>query len=281
MAGSFLEQLPVDAIQLQYTEVGQLHSSNEGIVHTKSLPFTSIVQPTHGRYGIECRGQSAMVEEGEVFLIGANIPHSITHHDGPSGLMQAHWLFIRATLYGTIDLTTLLNLPLHADHSWGELFREIIEKIRSLQSENGINALHRVLALQEQAFKALRLLCEFAPVRGDLPKLLSGLDRLTPVFSYIHEHLTEEISPEILARQAHLSRSRFHTLFKEKMTISPMEYVKRQRLLESCNLLMTSDLPLYNVAERCGFQCVFHFSREFKHIYGCSPTTYRKLNRQR
>jgi AraC-like DNA-binding protein len=41
-------------------------------------------------------------------------------------------------------------------------------------------------------------------------------------------------------------------------------------------LLTTTDLPLREIAQSCGFADVHHFSKAFKRIVGVSPGAYRQ-----
>ena len=48
------------------------------------------------------------------------------------------------------------------------------------------------------------------------------------------------------------------------------------RLERSRQVLATTDVPIYAVAESVGFVNPFHFSRAFKEEVGMSPSHYRK-----
>ena len=40
--------------------------------------------------------------------------------------------------------------------------------------------------------------------------------------------------------------------------------------------LRNSHMPMYAVAERCGYDDQNIFSRQFKQVMGCSPSVYRQ-----
>lgn len=54
-----------------------------------------------------------------------------------------------------------------------------------------------------------------------------------------------------------------------------MRYARRRRLELARELLVGGDLPIAEVAQRCGFPDQFHFSRAFKRAHGSSPSSYR------
>lgn len=133
---------------------------------------------------------------------------------------------------------------------------------------------------KELGFELLRILCEIASSRKDVLDFLHHSERLLPVFTFVDEHMDESIGVADLADQANLSLSRFHVFFKAQMGESPMEYIKRVRLERSRQMLATTDVPIYAVAESVGFVNPFHFSRAFKEAVGMSPSHYRKQLRE-
>ena len=51
--------------------------------------------------------------------------------------------------------------------------------------------------------------------------------------------------------------------------------------MQAQTLLVSSEMPLAQVADRCGFCDVYHFSREFKRTVGSPPATWRRNERGR
>jgi AraC-like DNA-binding protein len=48
------------------------------------------------------------------------------------------------------------------------------------------------------------------------------------------------------------------------------------RLKQSCQLLLTSELPIGEIAAQTGYDNPLNFSRSFKNAYGISPSEYRQ-----
>lgn len=57
---------------------------------------------------------------------------------------------------------------------------------------------------------------------------------------------------------------------------TPMEYLQRVRLEQARLLLVSSDLSIEQIADRCGFSQLAYFSRVFKQSEGISPNEFRK-----
>lgn len=94
--------------------------------------------------------------------------------------------------------------------------------------------------------------------------------------SYLSFHLADPLSVADMAHRAQLSPSRFTTLFREHFGVSPHRYFLRLRIGHAQDLLTTTDLPLKQIAEYCGFADVHHFSKAFKRLVKLSPGAFRR-----
>ena len=81
---------------------------------------------------------------------------------------------------------------------------------------------------------------------------------------------------ETLAAAVHLSPSRFLTIFREEMGVSPGKYYRQVQFLKACKMLVDSSMTVASCAAKLGFADAFHFSREFRKLSGLSPKEYRK-----
>jgi AraC-like DNA-binding protein len=79
---------------------------------------------------------------------------------------------------------------------------------------------------------------------------------------------------EEMAREVHLSRSRFMGLYREFYDISPIEDLIRARIKHAQWLLTATTLSVGQVADECGFGSLYHFSRLFKKRVGSSPSEF-------
>lgn len=93
--------------------------------------------------------------------------------------------------------------------------------------------------------------------------------------AYIDEHLGEAIGLREAADYAHLNASYFSVLFKEQLGMTFSEYVARRRLQKAKEMLLTTKLPIADIAERVGYQTAKYFNKVFKEYEGRSPGQYR------
>ena len=76
---------------------------------------------------------------------------------------------------------------------------------------------------------------------------------------------------ETLASCANMSASTFHEHFKRSTLLSPVQYLKRLRLLRAQQLLVGEGLGVAQVAHRVGYQSTSQFSREYKRYFERNP----------
>lgn len=93
---------------------------------------------------------------------------------------------------------------------------------------------------------------------------------------YIEIHYQEKITIDYLAELGNLSVSSFNRIFKKETKMTPMDYLIQVRLEQSKKLLRRKEIPVTEIAMRCGFNSSAHFSASFRKNYQMTPTEYRQ-----
>ena len=92
---------------------------------------------------------------------------------------------------------------------------------------------------------------------------------------YIESNYRDFITLKNIAKAASVNRSTLTTLFKNELSITPVEYLWHHRLTVAKKFLEFTNLPLKEVAARCGFKTTEHFNRRFKKEFGTTPGSFR------
>ncbi|MDN6298449.1 MAG: AraC family transcriptional regulator [Halomonas sp.] len=100
--------------------------------------------------------------------------------------------------------------------------------------------------------------------------------QIVQVLSRLHARYAEAMSVESLARQANMSPSAFHQHFKQVTHVSPLQYLKRLRLIKAQQLLVQETRNVSQIAETVGYRSVSQFSRDYKRYFGTPPLKHRK-----
>ncbi|MDP4098334.1 AraC family transcriptional regulator [Paenibacillus sp. P96] len=102
-----------------------------------------------------------------------------------------------------------------------------------------------------------------------------NLERFTPIFEYIGEHLGDELSVHELSRMAGLSRFHFSRLFSELTGRTVSEYINQIRINKAEYLLRHTDMTISEIAWATGYNDISYFSRTFKKHKSVSASELR------
>jgi AraC-like DNA-binding protein len=122
---------------------------------------------------------------------------------------------------------------------------------------------------------------------GEGERLLTGNTSVTPhpaierVRQYIQSHLGEPLTLESIASVAAVSPSHLIRLFQTEMNTTPIAYLWERRVAMGIELLENTGLSVGMIAERCGFQTSYHFSRRIRQATKLSPLEVRRRAWQR
>jgi AraC family transcriptional regulator len=99
--------------------------------------------------------------------------------------------------------------------------------------------------------------------------------RLARAIGYIHDHLADDLSLDIMAGEAAMSPFHFSRVFKAATGRSPLAYVIAERMRLAAVLLRTTRLPVAEIAYRVGYEDVSRFGEHFKREHGATPASLR------
>ena len=112
---------------------------------------------------------------------------------------------------------------------------------------------------------------------GDVPLIQALADKyISQALQRLHQNIEKAWSLESLAADIGLSRAAFAKRFKELVGQTMFEYLTQLRMQQACQLLTETDLSLYEIANRVGYESDLAFTRTFKKRYDKTPTAYRK-----
>ena len=100
-------------------------------------------------------------------------------------------------------------------------------------------------------------------------------DLIKPAIEYVEENfLANKISVPFLADRCGISEAYLKKLFIKKFGMSPIKYIIRLKINHACDLLRSKRYSVTQVAEICGYDNVYFFSRQFKEYVGTSPSVF-------
>ena len=102
-----------------------------------------------------------------------------------------------------------------------------------------------------------------------------GLDQsLTEVVAYVRKHCAT-VSVASLAAHFGYSETYFSQLMHKRCGVRARELIVAARLRRARELLLSTNLPVQDVASSVGYESYSHFNRIFKKVYHITPAAYR------
>ena len=93
---------------------------------------------------------------------------------------------------------------------------------------------------------------------------------------YIRGHLNEELGRNELAQLVYLNPDYLSHIFRERVGVPLVDFITAERMKKARELLLSTDLPIRDVALAVGYANISYFSRQFKRAQGQTPLEFRK-----
>lgn len=123
----------------------------------------------------------------------------------------------------------------------------------------------------------IALMCDFASsVKSGKQSTSAGEAVLAKMEEFIWQRFADQLTLYDISRGVGVSRQHLLKVCRMQSRPTPMAQLYQARLEVATDLLRQTGLPVSEVADKCGFVSVFHFSRKFKHAYGESPAAWRR-----
>jgi AraC-like DNA-binding protein len=241
-------------------------------------------------YCYEGYGTLIIEEEALRFQTGTYsiIPHNICHTTLSDGgmLCRCEYLFV--------DVSGFLEAVYPGDSRFAERLAGLINQhpfVGGIQDNPRIAQL--ILSLIDELRQKrpyyivsargllLTLLIELARSAEDdqtkLPKPKAERNLvILDALNYVNSRYHTDIKVKALAEACHMSETHFRRVFRDIMSIGPLEYINIVRVEMACNMLRTSDYSMDTIARRSGYPIMTTFDRNFRRVTGYTPLEWKK-----
>ena len=106
-----------------------------------------------------------------------------------------------------------------------------------------------------------------------LPAPFRAISRLV---DYVHDHVSEPLAVEQLAKLAGMSVSTLERRFRSHLGTSPKRFILHSKVTAACERLLSTPMTISEISESLGYNEHASFTRAFTSIMHMSPTAYRK-----
>ncbi len=228
-------------------------------------------------------GKQLLAKAGDIFIFQPNQTHSMTTLDNQK--VSYDTLLFNSNIFGSqseqgnhLVISPLVSgkssicQPISSNCEGYSMIRATVESIFNATIAN--DAASDILVKSD-----LLRLFYYLHIYGHIESYRSAPSadesKIRPVLTYIDQHYTEDLTVEFLSQQIALSKSYFMSCFKRVTGTSLVTYINQIRVRNACEILLTTDAQVMQVALECGFDNLSNFNRQFRKHTGCSPSQYR------
>jgi AraC-like DNA-binding protein len=138
-------------------------------------------------------------------------------------------------------------------------------------AENNKNPFHT--AIETQGILSLLMSGFLEAARA---KLGNNDLRINKCLQFIHQNIDKEILLSQLADIACITQDHFIRIFKKELNDTPVQYINQKKMEKAQLLLLTTEMPVREIAFGLSVDNISYFNRIFKQFTGKTPGQYRK-----
>ena len=227
-------------------------------------------------------------EEGDVCMIGPNLPHEWRNDDAyfdkESGLRATCiCLFFKREIFDPnfIRLPEMNNIRDLIERSrrglkfTGKSKLEITRFIRSSGNDVGVRKVTNLLTLLE--LMATSTEYELLASVGFTNSVNSeDFERFNKVYKFLVKNFATSIRLEEVSTLVGLTPTAFCRYFKERTKKTFVEYLNEMRIGYSKKLLLENKMKISTISGEVGFPNLSNFISQFKKVTGMSPSQFQK-----
>lgn len=254
----------IDRQRIYVASVGGQHWRGNSRLLRRGHRYHLLMYTTAGAATGRVNDDPIYAETGSIWIFPRNKTYTYTWDPA-----RAHWSYYWIEFDGEWAAGTLELMQLHRQHHFHhcQTLWPTIERI-SKMIRSDPDCMHEAMALLLQVFAGMERLLLHPPRQRQSDSLS------TTVKKFIADHLDEPIQLRDIAKHVHRSPFHLSRLFKEACGVTPMKYLRQQRLARARSLFERGDLNVSEVGQAVGYPVLQHFSRMFKAEYGMSPRAY-------
>ena len=107
------------------------------------------------------------------------------------------------------------------------------------------------------------------------------VDTVRRIHKRMMEHLGDRLTINELSSAFHIAPTSFKECFRELYGDSVHAYLLDRRMERASEMLRSTSIPVFRIAEAVGYGSASQFGVEFKRRYAMSPLMYRRCAREK
>ena len=218
--------------------------------------------------------------QGECGFVNANVLHRTEVPSSSDGVRQMLHIFDPSFISGGYNNRIASKYVIPLILSSVDIIKfeggdeKIIDSIKAAFSLDE-NMMGYELRLRFLLSDVWMMLLSSRQIPSDVSSTSDSDARIRKLLGYVFEHYGERISIENLAAYANMSQRECYRIFRERLHISPVEYINSYRIQIACQMLISSEKTITEIGQSCGLGSSSYFGKVFKAKMGYTPEHFR------
>ena len=229
----------------------------------ESHPMAELLYVDKGSLHSVADGQDLQLQQGDLVLYAPDQWHMQYADPDQAPQMVTIGFWARGVRWDA-----LCNRRFQPDQEITTLVRQILRE-QQQGNDDSIFSLLTLLLLHLQKSEA--------KAASGVQSVVSGENTIIRnAQQFVQEHVEEKLTVPVVAEGIGVSASYLTALFHKHLQLSPGEYIRRIKLGRSKQLIREGQMNFTQISESLQYSTVHHFSRQFKQMFGMTPTEYAK-----
>ena len=256
------------ALPFCVTEAGHFYAKSDYAVQRESHDSFLLLFTIKGCGIVQSGDAEIKLAEGNAVVIDCHTPH---RYFSENTKWEFIWLHINGSAVPTFFELLYPNglCAVNTIEDISEPAAEIMRRIR----KSDILSIAEVSAIVHMIFNTLiKSSIESERMRNEG----RYYDFVKHAADFIHNHYSEPLSIDEMISDIPMSKYHFIRTFKRIMGTTPYNYLTNYRINNAKIMLRTTDMPVSEIAERCGFLDTSNFIAQFRKHTQQKPHQYRR-----
>ena len=217
---------------------------------------------------IEMNGEKIKVTAGDFYYYHKD--SVLSYYPDPADPYKKLWANVRGSLVDSLVENFRLGQFIKKQVYCEDIFIELHRLFEAVEGDPQPNVLR----------SAARLIYKLIDLAADETKLFGSAKQVSTaerIRGFLDSHMMmRNLTLGEVAAANYISEMHCIRLFSEKYGMTPMAYLRKQRLAEARTLLGTASLSVREIADILGYSDRRHFSACFKREFGVTPSEYQR-----
>ena len=219
-------------------------------------------------------------KEGDIFLIGSNVPHAFYKAEGLE-VASSMVVQFKEDFWGKDFLRipenqlikNLLDGSMQGIQLTGSGMKKLASLLNQMEADQGISRLLTLL----QCLKLMEESCEknYLSTQQQFTRNDKYKQRLDDVFDFTIRNFQQRITLEEVAEIAHMTVTAFCRYFKKSTQKSYVQFLTEVRIGYACQQLQGTDKTILEISYDSGFNSPVNFNKQFYKLKKTTPRDFR------